>query len=347
MLCDYDVVNVLPLNERVRNVVTLDGFVRHPGEYELSAGLRLSQLVTADRVLPEADLTHAELRHVDPTTFAVRVEAFSVRDLWAGKGDVPLQPLDAVSVFSSLRVPRSVVLEGEVVRPGTYAIAAGDRLSDVLRRAGGVTSQGWLPAAVFTRKTAGEQEQRTLQDFQQRQQVELAHDQAVLAQSADSSASRDVAAAQNQLLDAVSRQSSTGRLVVDLDAAGHWMATSRDPVLEDGDKLSVPVRPTAVTVIGSVMNPGTIMARRGGSFGDYVRLAGGTSRQADLHRSYVIRANGAAVARSRAGTIEPGDAIVVAPRGPSNGNLGRTLDAGWKFLAELAATLAVVAAVRK
>src|SRR5258705_4490988 len=92
-LSNYDLVTVLPLNERVRNVVTLDGFVRHPGEYELAPGMRLSGLVSRDRVLPEAALDQAELRRVDPATFVVQVKPFSIRTLWQGTRDLELQAL--------------------------------------------------------------------------------------------------------------------------------------------------------------------------------------------------------------------------------------------------------------
>src|SRR5205823_840667 len=161
--------------------------------------------------------------------------------LWQGQGDLALQPLDAVTVFSQARFPHSVTLEGEVVRPGTYSAAPGERLSEVLTRAGGVTPGGWLPAAVFTRRSAAEQ----------------------------------------------SRQ-----------------------------------------VRGSVMNPGTLAARRRGSFSDYVALAGGVSREADLGRGYVLRSNGEAQPRRDAHWIEPGDAIVVPPRESTPGGLGHGLASG-------------------
>ena len=99
-LSNYDLVTVLPLNERVRNVVTLDGFVRHPGERELAPGMTLRELLSRDALLPEAELDQAELRRVDSVSFAIAVRPFSIRALWEGRGDQPLQPLDAITVFS-------------------------------------------------------------------------------------------------------------------------------------------------------------------------------------------------------------------------------------------------------
>ena len=347
MLSSYDLVTVLPLHERVRNVVTLDGFVRHPGEYELTPGLKLSQLLAPSRLLPEAALEQAELRRIDPSTFRVDVRSFSVRGVWSGKDDLELQAMDAITVFSSARFPRAVSLEGEVVRPGTYTAGQGERLSAVLRRAGGITANGYLPAAVFVRRSAAEQGRAFLREFVQRRRLELAEQQARLAQSGDSTAANEMVRAQEQLTAQMESQTDTGRVVLDLDEGGRWVNTARDPVLEDGDRLIVPLRPATVTVLGSVMNPGTLMARKNGSFQDYIKLAGGLSHDADLGRSYVLRANGEAVSKGHAGRIEPGDAIVVASRPPNPGNLGRSVTGSARFLMEMATAAALVMAATR
>ena len=347
MLSSYDLVTVLPLHERVRNVVTLDGFVRHPGEYELTPGLKLSQLLAPSRLLPEAALEQAELRRIDPSTFRVEVRSFSVRGVWSGKDDLELQAMDAITVFSSARFPRAVSLEGEVVRPGTYTAGQGERLSAVLRRAGGITANGYLPAAVFVRRSAAEQGRAFLREFVQRRRLELAEQQARLAQSGDSTAANEVVRAQEQLTAQMESQTDTGRVVLDLDEGGRWVNTARDPVLEDGDRLIVPLRPATVTVLGSVMNPGTLMARKNGSFVDYIKLAGGLSHDADVGRSYVLRANGEAVGKGHAGRIEPGDAIVVASRPPNPGNLGRSVTGSARFLMEMATAAALVMAATR
>ena len=346
-LSNYDLVTVLPLHERVRNMVTLDGFVRHPGVYELTQGLRLSQLATPDRLLPEADLDQAELRRVDPATFRVEVVSFSVRKVWAKEGDLVLRPLDAVTIFSSARLPRSMTLEGQVLRPGDYTIAPGERLSAVLRRAGGLTTDGYLRGAVFIRKTAAERERTFLREFIERQRLELAQQQARLAESGDSLAAGQVLRAQASLTAALERQTDPGRVVLDLDEKERWVDTDKDPVLENGDRLIVPLRPATVTVIGSVMNPGTLMARKRASFGDYLKLAGGPTHQADLKRSYVLKANGEAIPRRASSRIEPGDAIVVPPREFATGSLGRALSGGVRTLVELATVAALILAATR
>jgi polysaccharide export outer membrane protein len=346
-ISNYDLVTVLPLNERVHNAVTLDGFVRHPGEYELTPGMKLSQLVAADRMLPEAALEQAELRRVDPVTFQVEVRGISLRKVWTGEEDLELRPLDAVTVFSSARFPRSVTLDGEVRRPGTYSVAPGEKLSSVLDRAGGLTAQGWLPAATFIRRSAAVQGRRFMQDFARRQQLVLAEQQARVAASGDTVASASLARAQADLDAVIERQADPGRVVLDLDAGGRWKGTARDPALEDGDHFTVPLRPATVTVLGSVMNPGTLVARQGGSFGQYVKLAGGVSREGDLSRSYVLKANGEALPRSARPRVLAGDAIIVPPREISGGGMGRAIVGSARLLSEFAAAAALVIAATR
>jgi polysaccharide export outer membrane protein len=346
LLYAYDLVTVLPLNERVKNLVTLDGFVRHPGEYELTPGMKLSQLVTHDRLLPEASLEQAELRRVHPETFQVEVRSISMVEVWAGREDLVLQPLDAVSIYSSARLPRSVLLEGEVARPGTYAFTPGDRLSSLLERAGGVTAQGHLAGAVFMRRSAAVQARAHSDGFVQRERMEMARHQVALAQSGDTTALAALERANAELLATLGSQADPGRVVLDLDSK-KWIGSAKDPVLEDGDRLVVPLRPATVAVLGNVMNPGTLMARRGARFDTYVKLAGGTSRQADLGRSYVLKANGEAIPRRSSSHIEAGDAIVVPARVRERSGLGRVLGGGGRLALELLATAAVVVAATR
>lgn len=345
MLHDQDLVTVLERTDRMQNVVTLDGYVRHAGEYELTPGLRLSQLLQRDRLLPEADLDHAEFRRVDPATLRAEVRSFSPKRLWEGKqDDWALQPLDAVTVFSSARLPAAVVLQGEVQRPGSYAITPGERLSSVLARAGGATPAGSLRAAVFRRPGSRAYLRALKRELDQRHSAEL--DRQRLAVAGDSAALQALLA-QQHLLDRQEADADVDRVVLELDEKGRWRGGIRDLVLEDGDHFYVPPRPTTVTVLGNVMNPGTLAAKRSASPNEYIRRAGGFARDADRERSYVLRASGSAVPLRRVALVEPGDAIVVAPKDVATRSVGRDLAGVTQYLLQAAAAAAVVVAAVK
>src|SRR5439155_6934019 len=104
-----------------------------------------------------------------------------------------------------------------------------------------VTPGGWLPAAVFLRRSAAAQAREFRNDFVQRQRLALAQQQTQLAQAGDSTAATQLMRAQSALTEALADQSEPGRVVLHLDTAGKWIDTSDDPVLEDGDHLSVPL----------------------------------------------------------------------------------------------------------
>ena len=341
MLKDQDLVTVLALTERTQNEVTLDGYVRHPGGYELTKGMRLSQLLTRERMLPEADLEHAEFRRVDPATFKVDVRSFSPRALWAGENDWVLQPLDAVTVFSSARLPAAVSLAGEVTRPGTYSITPGERLSAVLARAGGVTKEGSIRAAVFRRPGSASYVREMRRALHLRRDADLEVQRQAVAGDSAALAAID---AQKRLFDQLESGLDDDRVVLALDERQKWVGTARDVVLEDGDQLYVPLHPTTVLVLGNVMNPGTLSARRGATPGDYIRMAGGLSRRADRSSSYVLRAGGEAVPLARVSRVEPGDAIVIAPQPVESRTLGRNLASATQYLVQAAAAAAVIMA---
>ncbi len=344
-LADQDLVTVLPLAARTDNTVTLDGVVRHPGDYELVTGMRLSQLVTRDRLLPEADLEHAEFRRVDPVTLAAQVSTLSLTRVWSGESDITLQPLDAVTVFSSARLPATVTVAGEVLRPGRYSIAPGERLSAVLQRAGGVTPRGSLRGLVFHRPGSAAYMRSLRRELLQHRAAEL--DRQQLRAAGDSVALKAIEV-QRTLLAELDRDADVDRIALRLEERQRWAGTVSDLVLEDGDQITLPVQPATVTVLGNVMNPGTLAARRGASAQDYVARAGGFARDADRGKSYVLRAGGEAVPFARAGRIEAGDAIVISPRAPEGRGTGRALAGLSQWLVQIATAAALVfAAVRR
>ena len=67
-------------------------------------------------------------------------------------------------------------------------------------------------------------------------------------------------------------------------------------VLEDGDRLYIPPRPTTVGVFGSVFNGGSYLYANSRSLDEYLNLAGGPTRGADQASVFVVRANGSVVA---------------------------------------------------
>ena len=169
-----DLVRVFPVDLRIYNAVSLEGLVKRPGRYELRLGMRVADLVIRDELLPDAFLDRAEVVRVRED-LGTEVIPFSIREAWAGKpeANLELKPLDRVVIRSQMRPVEEVVVTGMVKRPGQYAITRGERLSNLIERAGGLEAGAFPRGAVFTRRSVRIAEQQQLERFIRTQEQSL------------------------------------------------------------------------------------------------------------------------------------------------------------------------------
>lgn len=316
-----DLVKIYPTDPRIYNSVTLIGAVKHPGEYEVKPGMRLAQILRPEGVLPEAFVDRVEVARLkeDLTTEVIQV---NLKQAWAGDEtqNTSLRPLDRITVRSEYRSPWKVTLQGEIKRPGGYTITQGERLSSVLKRAGGFTDKAFLKGALFIRDTVRELERKRLEDFIKDHEQRLLTEASQLTATA-TGLSRDEAAIQQAVL--VQRRDqlrllaskvTLGRVVMHLDELEKFEGSPNDIILEDGDSLMIPQKPATVLVMGSVRNPTGILHKEDTDIQYYLNRAGGLSREADEKGIYLIKADGSAITGfMRLRDVEPGDVVVVPP----------------------------------
>lgn len=209
----------------------------------------------------------------------------------------------------------AVNIRGEVRFPGRYVVARGERYSELLARAGGLSDQAFAYGTVFTRVSAREQEasanRRAAADL--RESLVSAVTRGVLPSSG-------TATGNDAVLDLVRRLETTpavGRVVIEADPVVLGIRTEADFLLEPGDEIFIPKRPNAVAVTGQVLSPGSLAFVNGARPEDYIRQAGGYAVAADASRSFIVLPNG--VARplrqsfwhAREEAIPPGSVIIV------------------------------------
>lgn len=326
LLQDGDYVRVSALTTKVANVVSLAGAVTSPGPYEYRAGMRLRDLLTPEQMTVDAYPERAELIRTDPETYQTRVIEFSPRLLFAGNTDenLPLQRWDQVTVASRARPPRLVSVEGEVKRPGSFTIEAGERLNSVLKRAGGFTDNAFPQGIVLIRESVKRKQQAELDRFIATERERLAAQSAATAAGRTSIAGgaaltsfgqiteQQILALRVQQLEAVASRLELGRVVVRLDSLEQLEGTEDDLPMEARDRIVIPQPPQTVSIIGSVKNPVNVVYRAGLGIEDYLRQAGGPAEQADRKEIYVVRANGTTdSAYLKIKEMQPGDTIVV------------------------------------
>ena len=244
--------------------------------------------------------------------------------------NLELQPGDVVTIFGIKDVPvplekrsRYVNVAGEVKVPGIYQVQPGETLAQLIERAGGLTTQAYPFGAQFTRESNRRQQQANLEQAIRRMESELTAQVAGLAQNTTDSekgSAQALIGSQRALIERLKQLRASGRIALEMDAA---RPAFPDIVLEDGDVLTIPNKPSFVSVFGSVLAETSFIWRPGTTVRDFLQRAGPT-RYADLQGALLIRADGTVQAneaqrsffglgnRSFMGTeLQPGDSIFV------------------------------------
>jgi protein involved in polysaccharide export with SLBB domain len=307
--------------------VSVAGEVRKPGTYPLLKAMRVSDLIaTAGGFQKLAYLKRAEL-----TRYAMREGASNVNTIVvdlekAVAGDaqhnLELQELDALAVrpLPESEVGRSVTVQGEVKLPGQYWIKRGDRLSDILKRAGGFTERAYPRGVILIRESAKMTQQAEIQKYVAAQKQRLTSEAAALIagaggggiQGSQSLAEQAALTAQTQALDQLAARLTPGRVVVKLSSLEDVEGTVDDVVLEPGDQITIPQQPTTVTILGAVRNSSSVVHRPGLGIDYYLRQAGGMVEDAEKGALYLVRADGSTESSwLKLKDVQPGDTIVV------------------------------------
>jgi polysaccharide biosynthesis/export protein len=212
--------------------------------------------------------------------------------------DFPLRPDDIVFVraIPEYRIKRLVEVQGEVVYPGNYAIIEGEtRISDVIRRAGGITPEAFPREASIVRREAIRLEDK---EFERLKTVPAA----------------DMTEDEYEYFKLRSRE-NRGLMVVDFHALLIDHDASQDLLLRSGDLIVIPKQRDFVSVLGMVRSPGNVMFEPGRSAEEYIRQAGGFAEKAAKGKARVIRAStGEWVSLGEAEPIESGDTIWIPER---------------------------------
>ena len=277
-------------------IATITGTVRSPGEYPLTKDMTLTQLIAAAGGLKEEAYTQVvELsRHDFSNVERATADHFSITLAEAindPSKDPQLQPYDLISVrtIPEFRKSLSISLMGEVRFPGHYRFKRGEKLSEVIERAGGLTELAHIDAAVFTRSGLREQETKRLQELRQRLRADIAS-RSLEKTNEGKSAGIDDSAKILADLKASEASEALGRLVIDL--AGILDQTMDDVTLKDGDLLAIPEYRQEISVVGEIQHPSAHLFNSKLTIEDYIDLSGGINHRADRKRMYVVKADG-------------------------------------------------------
>ena len=324
-LQDGDFLRVASLPTQVVNVVTLAGAVKNPGPYEFRPGMAVRDILKADQLAVDAYVDKAEIVRTDPLTYETQVISFSPKALFDNEnaGDIPLQRMDQVVVGTQMRPPSVVFVEGEVRRPGYFTLETGEKLSSVLKRAGGFTTTAFPEGLVLVRESVRKRQQLELDRFLAAERQRLTAQSAAIAAgtvgmspvggaAAGQAAEQQVLNLRLQQLEAVALVWNWAASVVNVRTIEELEGSEDNLMLEAKDRIMIPQPPKTVSVIGSVKNPSTVVYRVGLNLEDYVQQTGGMTEDASKSEMYVVKANGSTEgAYVRLKDMKPGDTIVI------------------------------------
>ena len=326
----FDLVRIYSRYEIDSPTVSIEGDVLRPGGYPMSQGMTVAALVrmaggfTRSAYRDEADLSSYVVQNGQKVLVShsvVEVEKALDGDKNA---DVVLKPGNVVSIRRLAGwqdIGASVVLTGEVEHAGSYGIEQGERLSSVLKRAGGFRVDAYPAAAVLERVQVRELEEQTRQQMIQRIEttpVDLRP--GTMSAQAATDMQQSLQQQRQQVLLMLRSRPASGRMVINISAdVSQWENTSADIELRAGDTLLIPKRPNFVMVSGQVYNPTAISYVTGRDVGWYLRKAGGATPYGNKRNIYVLRADGSVVPHGSIWTgnnimnlrLRPGDSIFV------------------------------------
>ncbi|HSK39304.1 MAG TPA: SLBB domain-containing protein, partial [Arenibaculum sp.] len=326
--------------------VEIRGAVRHPGWYPVAGAATLDALLAASGGLTR-DAEAGAIEIVDPRPGRAGPDAGRrTADLaLPGAGRMEIRHPEVIRVHrrAGSGPPQRATVTGEVKRPGSYEFASGETLSSLLRRAGGFTAAAYPAGAVFTRESARLREA----DAFTRAAAELDRKTALLLLGDEPPPEEHVRAVR-ALASNLRTAHAVGRITVEADMAALAVRPDLDIMLENGDLIMIPRRPLTVAVSGEVLAPASLQFSAGKAAADYIRDAGGTTRNADEGRAFVILPDGRSQPvgisfwNHRPVFIPPGATIVV-PRDPAPLDLLEMTESVGSIIGQMATAAASLA----
>jgi polysaccharide export outer membrane protein len=305
LLQDKDRVVVHHIEEyKPERTVTVEGDVRRPGQYPLTEGMTIRDLlfaagnVTEAAYLDEAELSSMITDHGRGAKYEQR--NLDLRKVFAGEAahNMPLRAYDRLFVkrIPDWRQERYVTVSGEFKFPGRYAVKKGERLSSLIERAGGYKDTGYLRGVFFTRERVRELQQKSLLDMADRMERELlSGGQISTAVSAEEVAAKKAELEQKQkLVESIRKLTATGRMTIYLAHLRLLKGSEYDIELEDKDTILLPQKNSVVNVVGAVMAQGSYIYSEKITYKDYISQTGGFSNSADTDNVFVMKVDGSA-----------------------------------------------------
>lgn len=286
-----------------QQTITIHGEVVYPGIYKYADNETIEDFIMqAGGLKDNASMMKVDVsrRIIDPmathdTDTIARTYSFRIKDGFVVDGlpGFVLQPYDEVYVRAQpgFTEQKNVSVEGEVLYAGTYTLSKkSQRLSEVIRQAGGLTNTAY-PEGARLERTITPEEQLRMENVLKMVKSNTADGDSIDANKLD--------------------LGTTYYVGIDLDQALAHPGSSYDIVLREGDRIIVPEYSGTVKISGEVMYPNTVAYSDGKKLDFYIDQAGGWGQRAKKKQTYIVYMNGTVAKASSKNRPKPGCEIIV------------------------------------
>lgn len=277
--------SVLDLRDSFK--VTIQGEVRLPGQYEYVENLSLKDLILQAGGFTDAAFKNIEIARLIKRDSIVATDNRAstiinteiAGDLGSAVANTMLQPYDVITIRrkAGYTLPETVIVVGQVQYPGPYALNnRNERVSDILRRAGGYTPDAY-PEGAYLKRFKTEEEKAKSMD---------------LARKAEKNAIDTSVTSKKMLVEDITRLYD--QIPLDIPMILSSPGSVEDLIVRAKDELVIPKFDGQVKISGAVLMTTQVPYQQKSNFKDYISDAGGFSGDAWRKKAYVVYANGKA-----------------------------------------------------
>ena len=263
---------------REKQIITIQGAVNNPQEFEYSKNMQIEDLIAMSGGLTEgADVKMINVaRRLKDGSFSTLSENYTIsskNNLEINKGEsFYLEPFDIINVryLKGYSAQKTITIKGEVKFQGNYVISnKNERISDLIKRAGGLTPFAYVKGATLYRKMKTEDDLKLLETLK-------------------------VIKEKDSISDTKIEEEKVFKIGIKLDMIlkRGGIASKYDLFLEEGDELLIPSEKQTIEVKGEVLSPSLVRFDKSKSLKDYIENSGGFSQKAKKGKVFVLYRNG-------------------------------------------------------
>ena len=360
LLFKDDVLNVISINDlKDDNYIEISGEVNKPGVYPFSKNLNLEDIILlAGGVRKNATLKSIEISRVNSSNNSlISSEVFYVDiDDLNSESNFELKPFDNIIIRKDPNIDylKFARIEGEVNYPGEYAISSKkERISDLLKRAGGPNEFAYYKGATIIRKTEFAEESSQIQneiDDLTKLREKLSLNESILTEAEkllisridkdleklklENNTNQDFSSfVKKERINEIVKRNAMSQDIplaksesigINLEQIIKSPGLKSDLLLEDGDIIIIPKKLETVRLRGELLYPTTVRYSPSRGLKYYINSAGGFDLKAKRGSTYVVYANGD-VARTKKllffnvyPKVEPGCEVIIPKKSTKN-----------------------------